>query len=197
MDQLRSRSINRLRWTDYELVETGVKVREKDLSGIREVTVDYDRIGREATYFLSHSAIAKLAVILFCVIAIATGVVSVLHGDVERLACVFWLGAAACAYIYYENTKREGFRLASEYGVVVLSGKRDDVEAFILRLLRKKEAFIEMSVKRRLAIMERAEVEKYLWALRDGAVLTQQQYDSIRSNAGFRDEFRPQMGFGS
>jgi hypothetical protein len=186
-----------MRWTEYELVETGVKVREKDLAGIRETTVDYDRIGREATYFLSHSAIAKLGMILFLIISIVTGAIYALHGDAEKLAWIFWLGATAFTFVYYENTKREGFRLASDYGAVVLSGKKKDVEAFVVDLTKKKEEFIEKSVERRLAIMERAEVEKYLWALREGSVLTQLQYESVRAKAGLRDEYRPQMGFGA
>lgn len=195
MHTLRNRSINRMRWTVYELVESGVRVREKDINGVREVTIDYDRIGKESTYFLHHSGVAMLAFILFLLLAAATGTVYILHGDAERLAWVFWLAAAAFAFIYYQNTKREGFRLGSDFGSVVISGKRRDVEAFIATLSKKKEEAITQGIERRLAVMERAEVEKYLLALRAGSVLTQEQYETIRTKTGLEDDFKPRLGF--
>jgi hypothetical protein len=185
-----------MRWTEYELADTGVKVREKDLHGIREITIEYDRIGREATYFLRHSAIAKLGIILFLIFSIVTGTLYFLHGQTEKLAWVFWLGATAFMFVYYENTKREGFRLVSRYGSVVLSGKKKEVEAFIAATTKKKEEFIEKSIEQRLSIMERPEVEKYLFALREGAVLSQEQYDAIRAKTGLEDDYKPRLGFG-
>ena len=193
---LKNRSINRLRWTEYQLVEHGVKVREKDLAGIRETTVEYDRVGREATYILTHSVIAKLAVILFLVLAAVTGVVFALHGNAESLAWVFYIGAAFLSYIYYENTKREGYRLSSDYGFVFLSGKKSDVEAFVDALTETKINYVISGVERRLAVMDRIDVEKYLLALREGAVLTQEQYDLIRAKSGLEDNFGTKIGFG-
>ncbi len=195
MSRLRSHSINRMRWIEYELVESGVKVREKDLNGIREDTIEFDRIGREATYFLSHSAKALFGIAFFLIIAIATGAIRGLGGNADRYAWIVWVAVAAFIYLYYLNTKQEGFRLPSEFGSLVLRGSKGDMDQFICALMQRKQESICTGVKRRLAIMDRPEVERYLLALREGSVLTTEQYETIRAKAGLQDETRPPVGF--
>lgn len=53
--KLRAQSFNFLRWTEYELVEFGVCVRDRNLNAVHKVTVEYDRVGKEAHYSLKRS----------------------------------------------------------------------------------------------------------------------------------------------
>jgi hypothetical protein len=81
---LLTRRFDLLGWSEYKLVDSGVTVREKDIKGIREVTIEYDRIGKEAKYFVHRSVKAILALVLFALLSAATAVVNFMHGDASN-----------------------------------------------------------------------------------------------------------------
>jgi hypothetical protein len=195
MDKLHSRSVNFLRWSEYQLVESGVCIREKDIKGIREISIDYDRIGKDAPYHLQHSAIAILALILFLLLSAATATVHFFYGGAERFAWVFWLAIAAITFLYYMNSRREGFQLRSDFSSIFIICKRREIQDFLCLLMKKKEEFIEQRVKEYLSIMEPSEGEKYLLRLREGAVLTNEQYQGIRLKSGLDSDQKPKVGF--
>jgi hypothetical protein len=197
MERYRKCGINWPQRSEYELSETGVRVQEKDFSGISESSVAYDCIGKEATYFLRQSTIAKFGTIVFVIFAAVTGALYVLHGNVDHLASIFWAGAAMLSFVYYRIKRREGFLLQSRFGYLAIHGNKKEAEPFIKAIQDRKLEFIKENVRHRISTMGFLEAEGYLISLKEGSVLTQEQYDSIRLKAGLESNTARSSGFES
>jgi hypothetical protein len=184
-----------LGWLEYTLTESGVTIREKDIKGIRETTIEYDQVGREATYYLRRSVTALLALILFALFSAITAAVYYMHGDAERYAWVFWLALTLITLPFYVATRQKGFRLQSDFSTVLILGNARKTSEFLSILMKRKLEFIEKRAQQYLSMMDRADVDKYLLGLRDGSALTNEQYESIRERTGLTYQPKAGMSF--
>jgi hypothetical protein len=192
---LLTRRFNLLGWSEYKLVESGVTVREKDIKGIREVTIEYDRIGKEAKYYVHRSVKALLALVLFALFSAATALVNFVHGDAEQYAWVFWMVLALITLIFYTASIRKGFRLQSDFSTLLVIGNMRETQEFLRVLMERKAIFIEQRVQQYCCMIERPDVEKYLLGLRDGSVLTPEQYEATREKIYINYDPKAKIGF--
>ena len=192
---LRYRGPNFLQWSEYSLTPEGVRFREKDIHGTREDIVDYERIGCEPTYFSHHSVIALLATLFFLILSALVGFTYWKGGDAEKSAWLVWLGVAFLPALYFVGTRRVGYVLTSKFGEIALQGSWTKVEPFIAALNERKAKCIQDRLDRRLEVADPREVVKYLLALCEGRVLTNDQYEAIRSNIGLGGSDGQRIGF--
>lgn len=130
MNTLSYRPINLARWMRYTLCPQGVEVCSRSITGKDEWLVAFDKIGIEPKHFIIESWMAKLLTLLFLIVSAATGFVSYQGGDAEEMAWVFWLVIALLALSYHRLTRLEGYEIKSEFGSLVLAGKRGAVFSF-------------------------------------------------------------------
>ncbi len=138
---LLTRRFSKFGWSEYKLIESGITVREKDIKGIREVTIEYDRIGKEAKYYLRRSVIALLAFILSTLLSATTAIVYFMHGDAERFAWLFWMAVALISFVFYAATREKGFRLQSDFSTLLIIGNMRETQEFLRLLIGEKDQF--------------------------------------------------------
>jgi hypothetical protein len=196
MQTLRSRGLNPFRWSEYTITAGGVRFREGDIRGTREGEVEYDCIGNQPTYFSYRSVVALVGTLLFLTLSAVVGFVEWRGGDTDQYAWLVWLGMAAVVFVYYESTKSSGYLLKSNFGALVIQGKRSKVEPFVAAIAERKLTFIEDRISKRLSVVEPSEVDRYLLALFEGGVISEDQYGAIRSRTGLHDAQDARIGFG-
>jgi hypothetical protein len=193
--KLTTRHLLFLHRLDYELLDSGVSVREKDIRGVREETIGYDRIGKEAAYYLRRSPIALIVFTLAALLSTVTAGIYFMRGNAEKFAWFFWMIIAAIAFIFSAYAKREGFRLQSDFSSLLIIGNIAKTQGFVDALMKKKGEFIEERIQQYLSLMQPLEIERYLLGLRDGSVLANEHYQEIRMKSGLDYDPARKIGF--
>jgi hypothetical protein len=197
MQTLRVRGVNPFRWSEYTIAPEGVRFRERNIQGTHEGLLEFDRVGRQSNYFSYHSVPSLVGVLFFLTLSAVTGFLEWRGGDVDEYAWLFWLSIAAVVFVYYQTTRVSGYSVSSAFGTIAFRGRKSKVENFIAAIEERKLPFISDRVSKRLAVMDPAEVDRYLLALWEGGVLSEGQYVTIRAEAGLRESEDARIGFSS
>lgn len=191
---LKSKNLNFLQETVYEIMPGGLQIRTRDMSGYRATTVEFDHIAAESTRFQHSSPLARYCTITFAALAVITAASYIIWGAADPYAWVVWAVVAAISYLCYRITSYEGLRLESGRLQLFLHGNASELNAFIEELNRKKIARIRQRCSEHLFLSGPLVVFRYLLLLKDSRVVTPEQWEALKvemlaeaHRAGFED----------
>jgi len=102
---------------------------------------------------------------------------------------------ALITLIFYLASVRKGFRVQSDFSTLLVIGNMSETQEFLRVLMERKANFIEQRIQNYCSMLERPDVEKHLLGLRDGFVLTPEQYDAIREKMCLNYDPKARIGF--
>ena len=164
--------------TSYELIEEGVRLRQRTLTSINENFIEYDRIGHNPSIYSSHSLWFIIFGLFFAGLSILTATAS----DSADSAWVFLSFPSVAFFVAYFATRRSGMILASDFGRLVIDGKIAKNDDFISALSNKKEDYIRDTYELRVKASGVEDAERYLLSVLDGGVIPRFTYRKIQDS---------------
>jgi len=175
---LKSKKINFLSETTYELFPHGLQIRERDMQGCRSQTIEYDRISSEQSYFVHSSMFARVCLFAFSALTIITLVSYLIWDFADPFAWVVWFIISVISYACFKVNKHEGIRLLNGLSDIFIRGKLAEINEFLNALNLKKIAHIRRKCSEMLFVSGPQSVLQYLYFLKENHVISLEQYES-------------------